>query len=729
MSGFSACPGRTPGSTAGAGRGLILYARPVSDHHHHHDHSGPIAIGATAARIVVGLLTGIGVLVVIGAVVLWPSHQHIDIPLPMQNGGGGAVQTEAGTVTMQDTGPCGSPSNGKAFADTPEPPPGNSYNCARSLVSIESGPAAGKHTLLEIAPGPGQPVLHQGDHIRMMRQNDPSGQPTYSFEDYSRGFPLTLVVLIFATVVVVVARWRGLRAVLGLVFAFAVVVMFMLPALLDGKPALPVAVVAGAIILYAVLYLAHGVNLRTSSALLGTLSAMLLATVLSWAALKLTHVTGLSQEDNTNVATYVQHVSITGLLLAGFIIGSLGVLNDVTITQASAAFELAAIDEKATRREVFAAAMRVGRDHIASTVYTLVLAYAGGALPLLLMFSVAGRSLSDVITGDSVAIEIVRSAVGGICLALSVPLTTAIAVLLARPFALKSEPEPPPRRTRSAKGVAGERASRREQGARSPRSPDEPTHRAARDDAPEDDDDENYLHSLAQEEYRPGRPGRSEPRRNTETDSASGGFAATEDAPDAYRNRSGEPYPRHRASDPAANQQAAEPYSGEQPVAPRQRLSAEPPHTGSQPYVPSADPYSNQWADRAETGYSAPDPTGAEHWPHRANRMPAEPSPNYETGYAANSAYDSGANSSPDWFADATPDRHSAEPYREPWPADPYASDTYSSGGYSNQWTGEQYPGNAPADPPRRPRPRLPGLPENTDTSGRHYRRDLPDDE
>lgn len=399
----------------------------------------------------VGVLTAIGVIVVIAMIWLWPSRQHVDIPLPMQNGGGGAVQTEAGTVAMQDMGPCGSPSNGRAFPDTPQPPPTNAYTCQRSLVSIESGPNKGSRTLLEIAPGPGQPDLHAGDHIRLVRQDDPSGTTIYSFDDYSRGMPLLLITLVFVVVIVAVARWRGLRAVLGLVFAFGVLVVFLLPALLDGKPALPVALVSGALILYAVLYLAHGVNLRTSSALLGTLSAMVLAAVLSWVALEVTNLTGLSEEQNTNVATYIQHVSITGLLLAGFIIGSLGVLNDVTITQASAAFELAALDEEATRREVFAAAMRVGRDHIASTVYTLVLAYAGGALPLLLMFSVAGRSISDVLTGDAVAIEITRSAVGGICLALSVPLTTAIAVLLARPFGQRAgfddyEPEPEPRR-------------------------------------------------------------------------------------------------------------------------------------------------------------------------------------------------------------------------------------------------------------------------------------------
>ncbi|MFF2085370.1 YibE/F family protein [Nocardia sp. NPDC058176] len=423
----------------------------MSDHHHHHhDHSGPIAIGDTAARVVVGLLAVIGVVVLIATVMLWPSEQHVEIPLPMQTVAGEAVHTEAGTVVMQDVGACGSPSNGRVFVDAPEAPRTSAYTCQRSIIDIRSGPDEGKKTLFEIAPGPGQPDLRAGDDIRIVRAADPSGITMYGFEDYSRGLPLTLIGLAFVLVIVIVARWRGLRAIIGLGFAFAVVVMFLLPALLDSKPAIPVALVSGALILYVVLYLAHGVNLRTSSALLGTLASMLVAAFLSWVALEITHLTGLSEEQNTNVATYIQHVSITGLLLAGFIIGSLGVLNDVTITQASAAFELAALDEGASRREIFTAAMRVGRDHIASTVYTLVLAYAGGALPLLLLFSIAGRSITDVLTGDAVAIEITRSAVGGIALALSVPLTTAIAVMLARPFGGKV-PVAPPQRARHAR--------------------------------------------------------------------------------------------------------------------------------------------------------------------------------------------------------------------------------------------------------------------------------------
>lgn len=406
----------------------------MESHGHGHGHSDtPAPVGPVAARIVIGLLVVIGIAVIAGAFALWPSKQNIEIPLPFQTADGGAVNTEAGTVVSQDIGPCGSASAGRVFTGNPTPPVTAGYDCQRSIVTIESGPNAGTKTLIEIAPGPGQPDIRTGESLRLVRQTDPTGTTQYSFNDFARGLPLGIIVAVFAVVICIVARWRGFRALLGLIVAFAVLVIFMLPALLDGAPAIPVALVAGAVILYAVLYLAHGLNLRTSSALLGTLTSMALAAVLSYIAIRMTHLTGLSEEQNTDVQAYIQHVSITGLLLAGFIIGSLGVLNDVTITQASAAFEIASADATATRRQIFSSAMRVGRDHIASTVYTLVLAYAGGALPLLLLFSVAGRSIQDVLTGDAVAIEIVRSSVGGIALSLSVPLTTAIATLLARP--------------------------------------------------------------------------------------------------------------------------------------------------------------------------------------------------------------------------------------------------------------------------------------------------------
>jgi uncharacterized membrane protein len=193
----------------------------------------------------------------------------------------------------------------------------------------------------------------------------------------------------------------------------------------------------------------------------------MVAALLSWLSIETMHITGLSQDQTTNLQIYNNAISLNGILLAGFIIGALGVLNDVTITQASAVFEIrAAAADGGTetkpeaelgqnlRIQTFTAAMRVGRDHIASTVYTLVFAYAGSALPLLLLFSVSGQSFSTLITTDMVAVELARSFVGGIAIALSVPLTTAVAVWLSTPgsgaakdsVALAPQPatQPPP---------------------------------------------------------------------------------------------------------------------------------------------------------------------------------------------------------------------------------------------------------------------------------------------
>ena len=243
----------------------------------------------------------------------------------------------------------------------------------------------------------------------------------------------------FAVVIVAVARWRGLRALIGIVVAFVVLVVFLLPALRDGAAAIPVALVASAAILYAVIYLAHGVSLRTSAALLGTLTALLLAALLSWGAIELAHLTGLSEDQNNEVGRLpgqrVDHRAAAGRL------------HHRLARRAQRRDRHAGVDgvragrnTAASRRAIFLGAMRVGRDHIASTVYTLVLAYAGSALPLLLLFSVANRSLGDVLTSESVAIEIARSAVGGIALALSVPLTTAIAAVLATPATAPAAP-------------------------------------------------------------------------------------------------------------------------------------------------------------------------------------------------------------------------------------------------------------------------------------------------
>ncbi|WP_020171968.1 YibE/F family protein [Gordonia polyisoprenivorans] len=456
--------GATPDSPDKAARRRRV---PRNGHGHSHSHSlNDIAADLTpmARRIVIGALSVFGLAMIAGIVLLWPSGGEHPIPAQFRGADGGAIHAVDGKIVSQTRGDCLNQMVG-TIADTADIPISGAGTgpCIESVVSITSGSDSGKYTLLEVPtnraqsgsgpdssaqtlgapddPQPGQPTLHIGDAVRMSTTPGPDGQPRYTFFDFGRTTSTIVWAILFAGAIILVAAWRGLRSLIGLVFAFVVLGAFTLPAILDGESPVAVAVVSSAAILFVVLYLAHGISMRTSSALLGTLMSLLLAGVLSWASITTMNLTGLSSDQTTNLQVYQGGISVSGLLLAGFIIGTLGVLNDVTITQASAAFELAAAGEP-SRLATFRAAMRVGRDHIASTVYTLVFAYAGSALPLLLLFSVARQPFGSLLTSDTVAVELARSFVGGIAIALSVPLTTGIAAALARPSGARAAEGP-----------------------------------------------------------------------------------------------------------------------------------------------------------------------------------------------------------------------------------------------------------------------------------------------
>jgi uncharacterized membrane protein len=206
---------------------------------------------------------------------------------------------------------------------------------------------------------------------------------------------------------------------------------FVLPALLQGESPLLVAIVGSAAVMFVILYLAHGVSAQTTTALLGTLASLVIIAILAGLFIEAARIVNLGTEEATFLQISASQVDLRGLLLGGVIIGSLGVLNDVTVTQASAVWALRAADPSASPRHLYRSAMRIGRDHIASTVDTLVLAYAGAALPLLLLFTLASRPVGDVVTGELVAEEIVRTLVGSIGLVASVPITTALAAFVA----------------------------------------------------------------------------------------------------------------------------------------------------------------------------------------------------------------------------------------------------------------------------------------------------------
>ena len=410
--------------------------------HEHHGHGDPPADGAVLGRRGRGVRWGLAAAVlpllaatVAGVIMLWPAHR--DHPLPVQfRNAGGTVAFVSGRVSGVDQAPCGTGTPGAPLSAT---------RCNEVHVALADHSTG----TVELPTGrqAGVPVLRVGDRVRLAVTQDPvTGSALYTFDDFERGVPLALSAAIFAVILVAVARWRGLAALLGLGFTYLAVAYFLLPALLDGESPLRVALVAAAAIMFVVLYLAHGVTARTTTALLGTLISLGIVAALSHLALHGAHITGLSSEDNTTLQAVTSGTSITGLLLCGFIIGSLGVLNDVTVTQASAVWELRAAAPHAGAWQTFSRAMRIGRDHIASTVYTLVLAYAGAALPVLMLFDLSGRSVADVITGDEIGTEILRSLVGATGLVLAVPITTALAaiVVTASGAAPATEPVPPP---------------------------------------------------------------------------------------------------------------------------------------------------------------------------------------------------------------------------------------------------------------------------------------------
>ena len=249
----------------------------------------------------------------------------------------------------------------------------------------------------------------------------------YSFADVQRTTPLVVLTLVFVAAVVALGRFRGFLAVVGLGGSLGVLLYFTLPALLRGSPPVGVALTTAAVIALGALYLAHGVNERTTVAVLGTLSSLVLVAVLASVFAGAARLSGLANEESINLLAFAPELDFRGLLLAAAIIGALGVLDDVTVTQVAAVNELRRSDPTATARSLYAAGIRIGRDHVASTVNTLVLAYAAAALPLLLIYTQSGLSTGQVLTSETVAVEVVQTLVGSIGLVASVPITTALA--------------------------------------------------------------------------------------------------------------------------------------------------------------------------------------------------------------------------------------------------------------------------------------------------------------
>jgi uncharacterized membrane protein len=366
------------------------------------------------------ILVPIGVATVLGLIALWPdgeptrAQQAAETALPP-----GTTYPDARVVSVEPFN-CG--------VDPAAPP----QTCANAVMEILEGPGAGDFQQVELPPEVVAAGVAEEDTLVLTRDAGAEGGAAYAFFDYARDIPILALTVGFAVVVGAVARPRGLASLVGLAFAFFVLLQFMLPALLAEESPTLVSLVGSAAIMFVVLYLAHGFSARTTTALVGTLFGLTLVAVMGSVAVSVARLTGLTSDETVTLQGYDPTLDFSGLVLAGIVEAGLGVLNDVTITQASAIWQLREVSPVITWRELYTRGMAVGRDHIASTVYTIVFAYAGAALPLLLIFELSPQPLWTTVTSSALAEEVIRTLVGAIALVLAVPVTTAAGAFFAK---------------------------------------------------------------------------------------------------------------------------------------------------------------------------------------------------------------------------------------------------------------------------------------------------------
>ena len=399
-----------------------------------HTHGGAHSpVPPRVRRLLIIAIAPFIVATVVGLFLLWPGDtQRTNRP---------AEPRYEATVVSVDTEGCG---------DTAQNP---GFECALVEARVETGPDEGDVISFNYSTGEGAEPISEGDEIVVAKPDtiDPADlppgtppPPEYYFSDFARTQPLLILAAVFILVVIGMSRLKGATALLGLGVSLLILVNFVLPAILEGSSPLAVAIVGSAAIMFFALYLAHGVNARTTAAVLGTLVSLALTGALAVIFVELAHFTGLSSEEAAFLQVSAGQINLQGLLLGGIVIGALGVLDDVTVTQSSAVWELHAANENLTTRQLYRSALNVGRDHIASTVNTLVLAYAGASLPLMILLTSSPQPLSNVLTSEVIAAEIVRTLVGSIGLVASVPVTTALAAAIAGSHGHDDGPEPVP---------------------------------------------------------------------------------------------------------------------------------------------------------------------------------------------------------------------------------------------------------------------------------------------
>jgi uncharacterized membrane protein len=356
------------------------------------------------------------------AFIIWGLPYFLDTSLPApSNSGFGSETVSAQVLQVVDQGTVNLGGVDQAYEDLE--------------VKILEGQYKGAVVQMNYGKDQFQPEgIHYGpgDQILVTIGSGQNSELIAEYADAIRTRPILILLSVFIAALLVVARWKGFRSLLALVFSFAVVIWYIIPHIIHGEDPVKVSIIGSMILLIVTLYLTYGWNIKTHSAVVGILIVLIITGVLAWLFVKIAFLTGNGSEE----AIYLIQipgikVNLRGLLLGGMIIGAIGVLDDLVITQASAVFELRKANPVLGLKELYSKAYRIGQDHVASTVNTLVMAYTGVALPMLLLFTLARGNYGELINLASVAEEIVRTLVGSVGLVAAVPVSTFISTLLA----------------------------------------------------------------------------------------------------------------------------------------------------------------------------------------------------------------------------------------------------------------------------------------------------------
>ena len=303
--------------------------------------------------------------------------------------------------------------------------------CRRLIVDI-----GGKRVPLTLGPVTVASDVHPGDRIRVLKvvlapgTDDLGTVEPYTFVGVDRHRSVVLLAIVLAALALVALRWRGLLAVIGVGLSLVLLTTFVVPALLAGKPAILVALVGSLAVMFVTLVLTNGVGAQTLAAALGTSATLLLTSLLAALASNLASLDGKVSELSSTLSTQNPGLSLQGVVIAGMVIGALGVLADTAVTQASAVMALRRANPLLHARDLYRSALTVGRDHLSATIHTLVLAYAGASLPLLLVLDATHSTVTDSLNFQDTAEPIVATVIGCAGLIAAVPLTTLLAALL-----------------------------------------------------------------------------------------------------------------------------------------------------------------------------------------------------------------------------------------------------------------------------------------------------------